>query len=154
MTFKNARIFVLTVAATILFLPSAQAQIRIQQTDVAITYSLERAKIEPINCGCFWLNGASADGAATLFKGLGIAANLTGEQASNITPGVNLSKISFVAGPRYTYNASPYLGGVGKKHHTQAFGEALFGVATASTASSPLQMARPPAPVPSPCSSA
>jgi len=93
----------------------------ITSSDVAVTYTLERAKLQASNCNCFWLNGGSADAAITLYRGFGLAANLTGEHASNILPGVNLGKISFMAGPRYTYGAS----------HTRVFGEWLFGVAHA-----------------------
>ena len=72
--------------------------------DVAITYVAERAKIASVDCGCFWLNGGSGDFAMTLFHGLGVAANLTGEHASNIGTGIDLDKVMFAMGPRYTYN--------------------------------------------------
>ena len=91
--------------------------------DLAVTYTLERAKTTPSNCNCFWLNGGSAEGAITLYRGLGVAANFTGEHASNVVPGVNFGKLSYMAGPRYTYNTSRFM----KKHGTQVFGEWLFG---------------------------
>jgi hypothetical protein len=91
--------------------------------DLAATYTLERAKTTPSSCDCFWLNGGSADAAVTIYHGLGVAANFTGEHASNITPGVSFSKVSYMAGPRYTYDTSRFT----KKHGTQVFGEALFG---------------------------
>jgi hypothetical protein len=40
----------------------------------------ERAKLASVDCGCFWLNGGSGNFATTLFHGLGVAANLTGER--------------------------------------------------------------------------
>lgn len=108
------------------------AKPRFAPLDLAVTYTPERAKIAPSNCGCFWLNGGSADAAATLYKGLGIAANLTGEHASNITPGVNLSKVAFMAGPRYTYNTSRWTDRAAtQKHASYVFGEWLFGEAHA-----------------------
>lgn len=97
--------------------------------DLAITYSLERAKISSIDCGCFWLQGGSASGAVSLFHGLGIAANFTGEHASNIVAGEDLSKISFMAGPRYTLDPRHGKGWLGEKRRVSIFGEALFGVA-------------------------
>jgi hypothetical protein len=34
-----------------------------------------------------------------------IAASLTGDHASNVTPGMGANKITFLAGPRYTWKA-------------------------------------------------
>jgi len=96
--------------------------------DVAVTYVAERAKVASTDCGCFWLEGGSGDFAITLFRGLGVAANLTGEHVSSIGSGIgsglNLDKVMFAAGPRYTYSR--------KKSGTKGpgpgvFGEALFG---------------------------
>lgn len=92
-----------------------------------MAYSGEQAKIAPSNCGCFWLNGVSFNGAATLFKRLGIAAILTGEHAYNIIPEVNLGKVSVMAGPRYTCNSSRFTGRPTKTHGTLVFGKWLFG---------------------------
>jgi hypothetical protein len=107
----------------------AQAQQKTVSTyttdvDVAITYVAERAKIASVDCGCFWLNGGSGDFAITLFHGLGIAANLTGEHASHIGTGIDLDKVMFAMGPRYTY--SPKLR-MGKGRGIAVFGEELFG---------------------------
>lgn len=63
-----------------------------------------RAKVASVDCGCFWLNGGSGDFTIRLFDGLGVAANLTGEHASNIGTGIDLDKVMFSMGPRYTYN--------------------------------------------------
>jgi hypothetical protein len=71
--------------------------------DVAITYVAEQAKVASADCGCFWLNGGSGNFAMTFFHGLGVAANLTGEHASNIGTGIDLDKVMFAMGPRYTY---------------------------------------------------
>jgi len=92
--------------------------------DIAITYVAERAKLASVDCGCFWLNGGSGNVAMTLFHGLGVAANLTGEHASNIGTGIDLDKVMFAFGPRYTY--SPKLH-IGKKNRIAVFGEGLFG---------------------------
>ncbi len=103
-------------------------KLRLTSADFAVTYTAERAKVAATNCGCFWLNGASGDAAATFYKGLGLAANLTLNHASNITPGVNLSQITIVAGPRYTFDTSRlttrHLSG---KHPTYLVAESLFG---------------------------
>jgi hypothetical protein len=96
-------------------------------TDFGLTYAAERAYIAPGNCDCFWFNGGGADAAVTFWKGLGISAALTGDHASDITPGVDISKVSYLAGPRYTYK--PWVLKVRResKLPVQAFGEALFG---------------------------
>jgi len=99
----------------------------IASADVALTYNLEQAKIASSNCGCFWLNGASAEVAVPVFRGFSAAGNFGGAAASNITPGVSLSKFSYVFGPRYTYDISRYSGIATRGHSTRLFGEALFG---------------------------
>jgi hypothetical protein len=80
------------------------------EMDVAITYVAERAKIASIDCGCFWLQGGGMNAAVTFYRGLGVAANLTGGHASNIEPGVDLDKVSFMMGPRYTHPFKSRLG--------------------------------------------
>ena len=106
---------------------AAHAQ-RPLSADLAVTYTTERAKISPSDCGCFWLQGGSADAGVTLFHGLGVAANLTGERASNIAPGVDVSTVSVMAGPRYTYNISRSTDQYRDvKRGTSLFGEWLFG---------------------------
>jgi len=92
--------------------------------DVGATYSIERAKLEPSNCGCFWLGGGTGDVAVTIYKGIGLAASISGMQAYSVLPtGEGLNKFSYLGGPRYTYRTSRLL----KRHPTQFFSEALFG---------------------------
>jgi hypothetical protein len=93
------------------------------QMDVAITYVAERAKIASIDCGCFWLEGGSMNAAVTFYRGLGVAANLTGGHASNIASGVDLDKVSFMMGPRYTY---PFKSWFGRAGGGRVFGEGLI----------------------------
>jgi hypothetical protein len=92
--------------------------------DIAITYVAERAKLASVDCGCFWLNGGSGNFAMTLLHGLGVAANLTGEHASNIGTGIDLDKVMFAMGPRYTYSTKLP---VGKRPGIAVYGEGLFG---------------------------
>jgi hypothetical protein len=105
--------------------------------DLGVTYAAERAYIAPGNCDCFWFNGGGADVAVTFWKGFGVAAALTGDHASNVTPGVDISKISYLFGPRYTYK--PWILNVRRvsKLRVQAFGEGLFGGAHAFDSSFP-----------------
>jgi hypothetical protein len=95
-------------------------------TDLAITYVAERAKIASIECGCFWLEGGSMNAAVTFYRGLGVAANITGGHASSVTPGVDLDKVSFMMGPRYTYRPDKWRGhSFGQQ--VRIFGEGLAG---------------------------
>jgi len=101
-----------------------------QSADLAVTYTADRAKIATVDCGCFWMQGGSFDAALPLFRGLGVAANLTGEHSASISPGVDLSKLTFVAGPRYTYSTTRWSRRAPRfKRGTSVFGEALFGSA-------------------------
>ena len=92
--------------------------------DIAITYVAEQAKVASVDCGCFWLNGGSGNFAMTLFHGLGVAADLTGEHASDIGTGIGLDKVMFAVGPRYTYGLKVP---AGKRPGIAVYGEGLFG---------------------------
>lgn len=95
--------------------------------DVAVTYTAERAKIVSVDCGCFWLHGGSANAAFTFFHGLGVAANLTGNHASDIQSGVDLDKVMFTMGPRYTYSPEKWKNRYLGSHGVAIFGEGLIG---------------------------
>lgn len=127
---RTFRRCVLLGAAALSFGAMMQAQQGLHPLsgDLAVTYTAERAKVASIDCGCFWLQGGSVSGAVTLFRGLGVAANFTGEHASNIVPGVDLSKLVFMAGPRYTRDTWHGKQGIAN-HEISIFGEALFGIA-------------------------
>jgi hypothetical protein len=94
------------------------------EIDVAITYVAERAKIASIDCGCFWLQGGGMNAAVTFHRGLGVAANLTGGHASNVAPGVDLDKVSFMMGLRYTHPVKRWFGRTGG---SRLFAEGLIG---------------------------
>jgi hypothetical protein len=89
-------------------------------TDLAITYTTEKSNVIPAGGGSFWLQGGSTDGAFTFFHGFGLAVNITGDYATRIAPGVNLSEITFLGGPRYTKRLR-------SKHESRIFAEALGG---------------------------
>src|ERR1035441_3259286 len=73
-------------------------------TDLAVTFAVEHSQALPSQTN-FWFKGGGADAAVTFWNGFGIAASLTGDHASNITPGVDANKITFLTGPRYTWTA-------------------------------------------------
>jgi hypothetical protein len=128
-TFRSSML--LLGALTISLVAQAQQPVKSDaktSADIAITYTAERAKIAGIDCGCFWLQGGGVDGAITFYHGLGIAANLTGVHASNVNPGVDLDKVSFMMGPRYTYRPGQWKNRLfGQNHGIGVFGEGLIG---------------------------
>jgi hypothetical protein len=104
----------------------------------AVTYTGEAAKRASSQNSGFWITGGSIDGAATLRRGLGFAANLSVVHASNITPGTNVGKTTIVFGPRYTKDTTEWVRKGGWIHKgdwfkkmppSQVFAEALFGFA-------------------------
>ena len=131
---RSIRGRVLLVGACMLAGATAWAQQRysgsspaIVSTDLAVTYATERAELAPGNCGCSWLQGGGADAAVTFRRGLGIAASLTGDHASNFAPGVDVNKIAFMAGPRYTYTAWAGHAATTDVRRLQLYGQGLFG---------------------------
>jgi hypothetical protein len=94
--------------------------------DVAATFAVERSQVAPDQC-CFWFKGGGADAALTFWKGIGIAASLTGDHSSNITSGVDANKITYLFGPRYTATVWRNNTDAANQRHLQAFGQGLFG---------------------------
>jgi len=125
-TFQGAALLLGALAFTLM---ARAQQSNSASADFAVTYNLERTKLVSVDCGCFWLQGGSLDVAVPVFHGLGVAATLTGEHKANITPGVNLSKVAFMAGPRYTFDTRRWTGHVLGDHGINIFGEGLIGSA-------------------------
>ena len=111
--------------------PQRPRSVYVSETNVAVLFDFERAQVAQTGSPSFWLKGGSADASVTFFKGLGIAANFTGEHATGISSNVSLGKFAFMAGPRYIFDSSKYTDRMTKKHHTELFGEWLFGGAHA-----------------------
>jgi outer membrane immunogenic protein len=97
---------------------------RVPPIDIAATFTAEHAKISPSDCGCFWLQGGSGEANVYLFRGLSAAVELTGSHVGNITPGVDVSQIAVMGGPRYTFGTSRWTDRIFGTRH---LGEALFG---------------------------
>jgi hypothetical protein len=95
-------------------------------TDLALTYTTERGQQAPGICGCFWLQGVGVDAGFTFWKGLAIAGSFNTGNASNIAPGVGLSKVQFGVGPRYTYTAWTGRGAEANRR-LQLFGQWFIG---------------------------
>jgi hypothetical protein len=122
-----------TLLAVVALAPFTRAQDeegRWRSADLAVTYSSERAQVATVGCPCFWLQGGSVNASTTLFRGLDLAVNVTGEHKSEFIPGQDLNKLSFMAGPRYTFNTTRWTQIYTEAHHpSYVFAEALFGVA-------------------------
>jgi hypothetical protein len=88
------------------------------------------------------MNGGSGEVAVHAFRGLSIAADLTGERANGIGPGLGLSLVSFTIGPRFSHRFlggkfTPFVQGlVGEAHGFDSFFPNANG--SASGAASPL----------------
>ena len=82
---------------------SAPSQPGADKFDLGLTFTYKIAKVSTTTTH-FGLEGGSADGVFWLggrVKNLGLAFDFNGEAASNIEPGVNLSQLTVVAGPRF-----------------------------------------------------
>ena len=90
--------------------------------EIAATYTIERAQISNLGCNCFWLQGGAVEAAWPIYHGLSVAGTFGAAHASKIQPGVDLSELTYLAGPRYTLSLAP-------GYRTRIFGEALFGAA-------------------------
>lgn len=95
--------------------------------DVAATFIFEHSQVAQQNGNRFWPKGGGVNAAFTVWKGVGLAVDVSGEHASNIQNGVNLSKIAVMAGPRYTFNI-PRLGeSTNGGYRARAFVQGLLG---------------------------
>ena len=91
-------------------------------TDIAATFAVERA--QAVSSQNFWFKGGGADAAVTFWKGLGLAAAFTGDHAGSIESGVDVNKLSYLGGPRYTHTAWKAAAG---PRRLQVYGQGLFG---------------------------
>ena len=104
--------------ATTALAQKAPAKTPLPILDASVMYSTERVKTTGNDYA--WLQGASGELAFPLYKNFGAAFNVTGERNGNLGTGKgSFSKISFVAGPRYTVLL----------RRMRFYGEALLGTA-------------------------
>ena len=90
--------------------------------DLAVTFAAEPSQV--VSSQNFWFKGGGADAALTFWKGVGLAATLTGDHAGNVMSGVDVNKISYLGGPRYTFTAWQATTGPSR---LQVFGQGLVG---------------------------
>ena len=76
----------------------------IPKAEFAVDYSFMRANATPGQCGCFSLNGGSAEFAIQLYRNFSAVADITGDHAGTTSvPGQSLSLLSYAGGPRFSY---------------------------------------------------
>lgn len=77
--------------------------------EIAVDYSYTRANATPSQCGCFNMNGGSAEGAVHAYRGLSAVFDLTGEHTGTTSvAGQSLSLLSFTGGPRFSHPISSH----------------------------------------------
>ena len=72
--------------------------------DFALTYTQEKAKFSGNYCQCFTMRGATADFAYSFWHGIGVSTSGQGLAVSNLNGNIDIHQITFMVGPRYTYN--------------------------------------------------
>ena len=93
------------------------------RVDLAINFTVKIEKISGLTSSSrFTIRGSSLDGQYRFSPHWGIAAEMSGDSASNIQPGVNFSEVIAAAGPRFT--TTP-------KQKFSFYGQALLGKAFA-----------------------
>ncbi|MFP5235378.1 MAG: outer membrane beta-barrel protein [Acidobacteriota bacterium] len=109
--------------------PAAQTPANPYPIDVGISYTYKVAKIAGRSSSNFGLQGGAIDVTwwTPQWPKLGLAAELSSETNGNISPGVSLTQVSVVAGPRYRL-WSHSAGHV----RMDLFGEALAGLVRAN----------------------
>jgi hypothetical protein len=72
--------------------------------EIAVDYSYMRANASPGQCGCFNLNGGSAEFAIHAYRSFSAVADITGDHAGTTSvSGQSLSLLSYAGGPRFSY---------------------------------------------------
>ena len=102
-----------------------QKKAQSQEVDLAITYSAQHGSLT--SGESFWAQGGSAELTATFYHGLGMATNVTGTHAANISSsGVGLTLVTATFGPTYTWALPQHRNSPGQ---LRFLGESLIGIA-------------------------
>ena len=104
---------------------TAQQKAQPPEIDLALTYSAQHGNLTSDKS--FWAQGGSAELTATFYRGLGIAANVTGTHAANISSsGVGLTLVTTTFGPTYMWEIPHHRNSPGQ---WRFLGESLIGIA-------------------------
>jgi outer membrane immunogenic protein len=97
---KGLAVFGLAIGAA----TAAGAQSGLPKAEIAVDYSYMRANATPGQCGCFNLNGGSAEVAVRVYRNFSIVGDVTGDHAGTTSvSGQSLSLLSYTGGPRFSY---------------------------------------------------
>jgi hypothetical protein len=122
--------YFLLLAAPLLLTASLKAQATAtasrpghQEVDLAVTYTAQHSNL--VSTPTFWQQGGGIEISTQTYRGLGIAANITGTNVkAAANSGVGLTMVTATFGPRYTWNKSL---GAAHKRNLAIFGEGLIG---------------------------
>jgi hypothetical protein len=117
----------LTIAASAAAQSAPSQSAHAATIDIGATLVFEHAQVAQLNGNRFWPKGGAVNASFTVWNGLGLAVDVAGEHASNIQNGVGLSKISFMAGPRYTFNVARLGESSNNDRRMRAFVQCLYG---------------------------
>jgi hypothetical protein len=96
-----------------------------QEVDLAVTYTAQHSNL--VSTPTFWQQGGGIELSAQAYRGLGVAANVTGTNVSSAAnSGVGLTMVTATFGPRYTWY-KPI--GNAHKRSVAIFGQGLIGEA-------------------------
>jgi hypothetical protein len=124
--------YLLLLAAPLLLTSSLRAQALAststpghQEVDLAVTYTAQHSNL--VSNPTFWQQGGSVELSAQVYRGFGVAANVTGTNVGNAAnSGVGLTMVTATFGPRYTWYRPS---GAGRKRSLAIFGQGLIGEA-------------------------
>jgi opacity protein-like surface antigen len=87
--------------------------------ELTLAYSEVHTNAPPGGCGCFWMEGGKLEANAHLYRSWSVVAEVAGQHADNISASdPQLSLISYLFGPRYTYHST---------HRLAPFAQVLVG---------------------------
>jgi hypothetical protein len=96
-----------------------------KEVDIAVIYTVQHSNL--VSTPTFWQQGGGVELSAPLYRGLGVAANVTGTNVNSAAnSGVGLSMVTATFGPHYTWYRPT---GVARKRSLAIFGQGLIGEA-------------------------
>jgi hypothetical protein len=105
--------------------PAAGSTTGHREVDLAVTYTAQHSNL--VSNPTFWQQGGGIELSTQTYRGLGIAANITGtEVGSAANSGVGLNMLTTTFGPRYTWYKPR---GTSQKRSLAIFGQGLIGEA-------------------------
>jgi hypothetical protein len=106
-------------------MPATTSSLGHQEVDLGVTYTAQHSNL--VSTPTFWQQGGSVELSTQTWRGLGVAANITGtEVGSAANSGVGLDMLTTTFGPRYTWYKPR---GASPKRSLAIIGQGLIGEA-------------------------